>query len=199
MTCRPRGPARKGGRRASSHYADVRATLTVVARNGDRDSASTTVEVLPRGPTGWRTPFSPARRIRRPTDPTRSPERHRAWQRRLRLLDIRRAQCLRLRGSLGKLGDPLPAHGRLGQLARKRLRAGDGERPERPLRRLLLRRRAGDQGQARGPDQPDDPARHPLLRTQSPGRARRGRIPQRNPRARGARQRHPAQRARRER
>jgi len=32
--------------------------LTVVARDGDRDAASTTVKVRPRGPSGWRTPFS---------------------------------------------------------------------------------------------------------------------------------------------
>jgi hypothetical protein len=36
----------------------VRATLTVVDRDGDRDSASTLVEVRPRGPKGWRTPFA---------------------------------------------------------------------------------------------------------------------------------------------
>jgi hypothetical protein len=36
----------------------VRATLTVVDRDGDRDSASTLVDVLPRGPKGWRTPFA---------------------------------------------------------------------------------------------------------------------------------------------
>jgi hypothetical protein len=34
---------------------DVEATLTVVDRDGDRDSASTEVNVLPRGPAGWRT------------------------------------------------------------------------------------------------------------------------------------------------
>ncbi|HVO53792.1 MAG TPA: hypothetical protein VMT37_05195 [Solirubrobacterales bacterium] len=37
---------------------DVKATLTVVARNGDRDTASTTVNVKARGGKTWRTPFS---------------------------------------------------------------------------------------------------------------------------------------------
>jgi hypothetical protein len=36
----------------------IRASLTVVDRHGDRDTASTTVDVRPRGPKGWRTPFS---------------------------------------------------------------------------------------------------------------------------------------------
>jgi hypothetical protein len=36
----------------------IRASLTVVDRRGDRDTASTTVDVRPRGPKGWRTPFS---------------------------------------------------------------------------------------------------------------------------------------------
>ena len=50
--------ARKEGRQTRVvALCGLRATLTVVARNGDRDSASTVVEVLPRGPSGWRTPF----------------------------------------------------------------------------------------------------------------------------------------------
>ena len=35
----------------------VDATLTVVAKDGERASASTVVNVVPRGPKGWRTPF----------------------------------------------------------------------------------------------------------------------------------------------
>jgi hypothetical protein len=50
----------------------VEATLTVVDRDGDRDSASTEVEVLPRGPGGWRTPLSHREKTgdpRTPRDP----------------------------------------------------------------------------------------------------------------------------------
>ena len=55
----PSRTTRKEGRETKVvALCGVRATLTVVARDGDRDSASTTVDVLPRGPKGWRTPFS---------------------------------------------------------------------------------------------------------------------------------------------
>jgi hypothetical protein len=51
----------------------VRATLTVVARNGDRDSASTVVNVVPRGPAGWRTPFSHREKSGDPQTPHQPP------------------------------------------------------------------------------------------------------------------------------
>jgi hypothetical protein len=55
----PLKSTRKEGRRISLvALCGVRATLTVVARDGDRDTESTTVNVTPRGPKGWRTPFS---------------------------------------------------------------------------------------------------------------------------------------------
>jgi hypothetical protein len=55
----PSRTTRKEGRATSVvALCDVRATLTVVDRDGDRDSETTTVEVRPRGPKGWRTPFS---------------------------------------------------------------------------------------------------------------------------------------------
>ncbi|MFN8218399.1 MAG: hypothetical protein U0R71_17555 [Solirubrobacterales bacterium] len=57
----PSKSAHKEGREtAIVALCDVRATLTVVARNGDRDSASTTVTVRARGGKTWRTPFSQA-------------------------------------------------------------------------------------------------------------------------------------------
>jgi hypothetical protein len=55
----PSRTTRKEGRRTDVvGLCGLRATLTVVARDGDRDSESTTVSVLPRGPKGWRTPFA---------------------------------------------------------------------------------------------------------------------------------------------
>ncbi|MBS1878563.1 MAG: hypothetical protein JST31_03520 [Actinobacteria bacterium] len=51
--------AHKEGRTTSIvALCGVKATLTVVAKNGDRDTASTTVRVRPRGGKTWRTPFS---------------------------------------------------------------------------------------------------------------------------------------------
>ncbi len=50
--------ARKEGRQIKVvALCGLKATLTVVGRDGERDSASTNVRVLPRGPRGWRTPF----------------------------------------------------------------------------------------------------------------------------------------------
>jgi hypothetical protein len=51
----------------------LRATLTVVDRDGDRDSASTVVNVLPRGPTGWRTPFAHRAKTGDPRTPRDAP------------------------------------------------------------------------------------------------------------------------------
>jgi len=51
----------------------VRATLTVVDRDGDRDSASTVVNVLPRGPGGWRTPFAHREKTGDPRTPRAVP------------------------------------------------------------------------------------------------------------------------------
>ncbi len=51
----------------------LRATLTVVAKNGDRDSAATVVNVRPRGPKGWRTPFSHRQKTGDPRTPHEAP------------------------------------------------------------------------------------------------------------------------------
>ncbi|MBS1886814.1 MAG: hypothetical protein JSU06_06465 [Actinobacteria bacterium] len=51
----------------------VKATLTVVAKNGERDTASTTVEVRPRGGKTWRTPFSQREVKGDPRTPTNPP------------------------------------------------------------------------------------------------------------------------------
>lgn len=52
---------------------DVKATLTVVAKNGERDSADTTVDVLARGGKTWRTPFSQREAKGEPRTPTDPP------------------------------------------------------------------------------------------------------------------------------
>ncbi len=70
----PAKATRKEGRETSLvALCGVRATLTVVASDGDRDSASTTVDVLPRGPTGWRTPFSQREESADPRTPHEAP------------------------------------------------------------------------------------------------------------------------------
>jgi hypothetical protein len=70
----PSRTTRKEGRRTDVvGLCGVRATLTVVARNGDRDSESTTVSVLPRGPKGWRTPFSHREKPGDPRAPREAP------------------------------------------------------------------------------------------------------------------------------
>ena len=69
----PAKTAHKEGRRTNVvALCGLRATLTVVDRDGDRDSASTVVDVLPRGPSGWRTPFAHREKTgdpRTPRDP----------------------------------------------------------------------------------------------------------------------------------
>jgi hypothetical protein len=70
----PGKATRKEGRETSVvALCGLRATLTVVARDGDRDSASTTVDVLPRGPTGWRTPISQREKSGDPRTPHEPP------------------------------------------------------------------------------------------------------------------------------
>ncbi len=70
----PGKATRKEGRETSVvALCGLRATLTVLARNGDRDSASTTVDVLPRGPSGWRTPFSQREKTGDPRTPHEAP------------------------------------------------------------------------------------------------------------------------------
>jgi hypothetical protein len=55
----PSKSTRKEGRKTSVvGLCGLQATLTVVAKDGDRDSASAVVNVVPRGPKGWRTPFA---------------------------------------------------------------------------------------------------------------------------------------------
>ena len=51
----------------------IRATLTVVDRDGDRDSKSTVVNVKPRGPSGWRTPFAHREKTGDPQTPRNPP------------------------------------------------------------------------------------------------------------------------------
>jgi hypothetical protein len=70
----PPRTTRKEGRDTSVvALCGLRATLTVVARDGDRDSASTVVKVLPRGPKGWRTPFSHREETGDPRTPRQAP------------------------------------------------------------------------------------------------------------------------------
>jgi hypothetical protein len=70
----PSNATRKEGRRTSVvALCGLRATLTVVARDGDRDTASTTVNVLPRGPKSWRTPFSEREDSTDPRTPREKP------------------------------------------------------------------------------------------------------------------------------
>ncbi len=69
----PLKATKKEGRKISVvPLCGVRATLTVVAKNGDRDTQSTDITVLPRGPKPWRTPFSHREKTgdsRTPRDP----------------------------------------------------------------------------------------------------------------------------------
>jgi hypothetical protein len=51
----------------------LRATLTVVDRDGDTDTESTVVNVRPRGPSGWRTPFSHREKTGDPQTPRDPP------------------------------------------------------------------------------------------------------------------------------
>jgi hypothetical protein len=51
----------------------VEATLTVVAKDGERNSASTMVNVTPRGPKGWRTPFKHREKKDDPRAPKEAP------------------------------------------------------------------------------------------------------------------------------
>jgi hypothetical protein len=51
----------------------VEATLTVIGKDGDRDSESATVNVVPRGPKGWRTPFEHRERTGDPRTPKDAP------------------------------------------------------------------------------------------------------------------------------
>ena len=67
--------ARKEGRRTSVvALCGLKATLTVVGRDGERDSASTNVRVLSRGPRGWRTPFNHREKAGDPRTPREPPQ-----------------------------------------------------------------------------------------------------------------------------
>jgi hypothetical protein len=67
-------PSRKEGRKTKIvPLCGVEATLTVIAKNGDRDTESTQVNVVPRGPKGWRTPFEHREKTGDPRTPREAP------------------------------------------------------------------------------------------------------------------------------
>jgi hypothetical protein len=70
----PSRSTRKEGRKTDVvALCGVEATLTVVAKDGERNSASTMVNVTPRGPKGWRTPFKHREKNDDPRAPNKAP------------------------------------------------------------------------------------------------------------------------------